>query len=140
MNLQVCREFQRNKCTRPDTECKFAHPASNVEVQNGRVIACYDSIKVTQDTYSKFTLNVPRQQSITKIKQQRVVFNTEALTQKFANPSLAFFDSDTQFILLIHVRAITPIIMNGQAGLVCPRYHSKIQLHQACIISEMCRT
>ncbi|XP_018496358.1 muscleblind-like protein 1 [Galendromus occidentalis] len=45
LQLEVCREFQRNKCTRPDTECKFAHPASNVEVQNGRVIACYDSIK-----------------------------------------------------------------------------------------------
>ncbi|XP_056642458.1 protein muscleblind isoform X7 [Diorhabda sublineata] len=46
LQLEVCREFQRNKCSRPDSECKFAHPATNVEVQNGRVIACYDSIKV----------------------------------------------------------------------------------------------
>lgn len=46
LQLEVCREYQRNKCTRPDSECKFAHPAVNVEVQNGRVIACYDSIKV----------------------------------------------------------------------------------------------
>ncbi|XP_076245727.1 protein muscleblind isoform X4 [Calliopsis andreniformis] len=45
LQLEVCREFQRNKCTRPDTECKFAHPF-NIEVQNGRVTACYDSIKV----------------------------------------------------------------------------------------------
>ncbi|XP_070502948.1 protein muscleblind isoform X1 [Chironomus tepperi] len=45
LQLEVCREFQRNKCSRPDTECKFAHPAANVEVQNGRVTACYDSIK-----------------------------------------------------------------------------------------------
>ncbi|XP_065202198.1 protein muscleblind isoform X2 [Planococcus citri] len=45
LQLEVCREFQRNKCTRPDTECKFAHPPANVEVQNGRVTACYDSIK-----------------------------------------------------------------------------------------------
>jgi len=45
LQLEVCREFQRNKCTRPDTECKFAHPPPNVEVQNGRVTACYDSIK-----------------------------------------------------------------------------------------------
>jgi len=45
LQLEVCREFQRNKCSRPDTECKFAHPPANVEVQNGRVIACYDSIK-----------------------------------------------------------------------------------------------
>lgn len=45
LQLEVCREYQRNKCTRPDTECKFAHPPANVEVQNGRVTACYDSIK-----------------------------------------------------------------------------------------------
>ncbi|XP_070526135.1 protein muscleblind isoform X14 [Cardiocondyla obscurior] len=48
LQLEVCREFQRNKCTRPDTECKFAHPPANVEVQNGRVTACYDSIKVSR--------------------------------------------------------------------------------------------
>lgn len=47
LQLEVCREFQRNKCTRSDSECKFAHPGPNVEIQNGRVIACYDSIKVS---------------------------------------------------------------------------------------------
>lgn len=47
LQLEVCREFQRNKCTRPDTECKFAHPPANVEVLNGKVTACYDSIKVS---------------------------------------------------------------------------------------------
>lgn len=45
LQLEVCREFQRNKCSRSDTECKFAHPATNVDVQNGKVTACYDSIK-----------------------------------------------------------------------------------------------
>lgn len=49
LQLEVCREFQRNKCSRSDTDCKFAHPPSHVEVQNGRVIACYDSIKVYFD-------------------------------------------------------------------------------------------
>lgn len=48
LQLEVCREYQRNKCSRQDAECKFAHPPPNVEVQNGRVIACYDSIKVSQ--------------------------------------------------------------------------------------------
>lgn len=47
LTLEVCREFQRNKCTRSDTECKFAHPPPHVEVQNGRVTACFDSIKVS---------------------------------------------------------------------------------------------
>jgi muscleblind len=54
LQLEVCREFQRNKCSRPDTECKFAHPPANVEVQNGRVTACYDSIKVSQNIFNSF--------------------------------------------------------------------------------------
>lgn len=55
LQLEVCREFQRNKCSRPDTECKFAHPPANVEVQNGRVTACYDSIKVIVLYYFRYT-------------------------------------------------------------------------------------
>ena len=46
LTLEVCREFQRNKCNRTETECKFAHPPAHVEVTNGKVIACYDSLKV----------------------------------------------------------------------------------------------
>ncbi|KRZ04625.1 Muscleblind-like protein, partial [Trichinella zimbabwensis] len=45
LQLEVCREFQRGQCARSEGECKFAHPPSHVEVQNGRVTACYDSIK-----------------------------------------------------------------------------------------------
>ncbi|CAG5126186.1 unnamed protein product, partial [Candidula unifasciata] len=45
LTLEVCREFQRSKCSRSDNECKFAHPPPHVEVQNGRVVACFDSIK-----------------------------------------------------------------------------------------------
>ena len=48
LQLEVCREYQRNKCSRSDTECKFAHPLAHVEVQNGKVTACFDSIKVSQ--------------------------------------------------------------------------------------------
>ena len=59
LQLEVCREFQRNKCSRSDNECKFAHPTSNVEVQNGRVTACYDSIKV-RITFFLYTLGLKR--------------------------------------------------------------------------------
>ncbi|XP_077987304.1 muscleblind-like protein 1 isoform X4 [Glandiceps talaboti] len=45
LTLEVCREFQRGTCTRPDTECKFAHPSKSVTVENGRVTACFDSLK-----------------------------------------------------------------------------------------------
>lgn len=47
LQLEVCREFQRGQCSRNDQECKFAHPPPHVEVQNGKVTACYDSIKAS---------------------------------------------------------------------------------------------
>ena len=53
LQLEVCRENQRQKCTRSDADCKFAHPPTNVEVQNGRVTACYDSIKVGEKRISR---------------------------------------------------------------------------------------
>ncbi|XP_078732305.1 LOW QUALITY PROTEIN: muscleblind-like protein 2a [Lampetra fluviatilis] len=45
LTLEVCREFQRGTCSRVDTECKFAHPPKSCQVENGRVIACFDSLK-----------------------------------------------------------------------------------------------
>ncbi|XP_060783812.1 muscleblind-like protein 3 isoform X7 [Neoarius graeffei] len=45
LTLEVCREFQRGSCSRSDTECKFAHPSRTCHVENGRVIACFDSLK-----------------------------------------------------------------------------------------------
>ncbi|UJR15418.1 hypothetical protein I4U23_002364 [Adineta vaga] len=45
LTLEVCREYQRGKCTRSEQECKFAHPPTHVEVNSGKVIACFDSLK-----------------------------------------------------------------------------------------------
>lgn len=50
LTLEVCREFQRGTCSRSDGECKFAHPSRSCHVENGRVIACFDSLKVTSQT------------------------------------------------------------------------------------------
>lgn len=47
LQVEVCREFQRGKCTRSDAECRFAHPDETVQVENGgKVTACFDSMKV----------------------------------------------------------------------------------------------
>lgn len=46
LTLEVCRQFQRGTCSRDDEECKFAHPPKSCQVENGRVIACFDSLKV----------------------------------------------------------------------------------------------
>ncbi|KAE8584733.1 hypothetical protein XENTR_v10021088 [Xenopus tropicalis] len=53
LTLEVCREFQRGTCSRSDAECKFAHPSRSCHVENGRVIACFDSLKIP--SYSSFT-------------------------------------------------------------------------------------
>ncbi|XP_057715075.1 muscleblind-like protein 2a isoform X7 [Corythoichthys intestinalis] len=45
LTLEVCRQFQRGTCSRTDEECKFAHPSKSCQVENGRVIACFDSLK-----------------------------------------------------------------------------------------------
>ncbi|KAM9795704.1 muscleblind-like protein 3 isoform 2-T2 [Neosynchiropus ocellatus] len=45
LTLEVCREFQRGTCSRSDADCKFAHPSRSCHVENGRVIACFDSLK-----------------------------------------------------------------------------------------------
>uniref|UniRef100_A0A8C6RK31 Muscleblind like splicing factor 3 n=1 Tax=Nannospalax galili TaxID=1026970 RepID=A0A8C6RK31_NANGA len=45
LTLEVCREFQRGTCSRTDAECRFAHPPRVCHVENGRVVACFDSLK-----------------------------------------------------------------------------------------------
>lgn len=55
LTLEVCRQFQRGTCSRSDQECKFAHPPKSCQVENGRVIACFDS----QGSMHKRELQVP---------------------------------------------------------------------------------
>lgn len=56
LTLEVCRQFQRGTCSRSDEECKFAHPPKSCQVENGRVIACFDSLKVRCNTPVRFIL------------------------------------------------------------------------------------
>ena len=51
LTLEVRRQFQRGTCSRSDEECKFAHPPKSCQVENGRVIACFDSLKVRDLTH-----------------------------------------------------------------------------------------
>lgn len=45
LTVEVCREYQRGTCPRADVDCKFAHPPRDCQVENGRVVACFDSLK-----------------------------------------------------------------------------------------------
>ncbi|KAF7655739.1 hypothetical protein LDENG_00051800 [Lucifuga dentata] len=45
LTVEVCRQFQRGNCSRSDEECRFAHPPKSCQVENGKVVTCFDSIK-----------------------------------------------------------------------------------------------
>ena len=46
LRLEVCRDYTRdNKCDRGLEQCRFAHPGKNCVTTNGKVTACYDSMK-----------------------------------------------------------------------------------------------
>jgi len=51
LTLEVCREYARNKCGRAEEECKFAHPPPHIDIQNGRVTCCFDSLQVIYDFF-----------------------------------------------------------------------------------------
>ncbi|XP_076382814.1 protein muscleblind-like isoform X3 [Megalopta genalis] len=87
LQLEVCREFQRNKCTRPDTECKFAHPPANVEVQNGRVTACYDSIKVCIRQVHVITSS---KRELSVLSMPAIFSKRKCETNRYIRPSTVF--------------------------------------------------
>lgn len=44
LQVEICQEFLMQTCVQND-DCKYAHPLKHVEVENGKVVACYDSFK-----------------------------------------------------------------------------------------------
>lgn len=46
LELDICRDFQKDgNCSRSD-QCRFAHPEPNVVTRDGKVTCCYDFLKV----------------------------------------------------------------------------------------------
>ena len=47
LELDVCREFLRDSCSRTAEECKYAHPTGSVVIKDGnKVTCCFDYLKV----------------------------------------------------------------------------------------------
>jgi len=44
--LEVCRESTKNRCKRPESQCRYAHPPPNIHVTDGKVQCCADFLKV----------------------------------------------------------------------------------------------
>jgi len=64
LTLEVCREFARQRCSRSDSDCRYAHPPPHVDVQNGRVVCCFDSIKVSSLCICSWLTQTPGRSSI----------------------------------------------------------------------------
>ena len=61
LQVQVCREFLSSaagRCNRSDNECNFAHPPENCLVENGKVTACFDAMKVSGGQLLKTNLYI----------------------------------------------------------------------------------
>ncbi|XP_020631509.1 muscleblind-like protein 3 isoform X2 [Orbicella faveolata] len=102
--VEVCREFQRGKCSRTEDECRFAHPPAHVLIQNGKVTACFDSLKGRCHREKCKYLHPPKhikaqmenngrllQQQQQQQQQQQIAFQQQAFAplaqQMLANPS-----------------------------------------------------
>ncbi|KAK6632291.1 hypothetical protein RUM44_007332 [Polyplax serrata] len=72
--LEVCREFVRGACKRPEGECRFAHPPAAVTAnEDGTVTVCMDAVKgrCTRDPCRYFHPPLHLQAHI-KVAQSRV--------------------------------------------------------------------
>ena len=54
LELEICRDFQRNCCPRSSEECRFAHPQPPVVVKEGKVTCCYDFLKVSGHVFAGY--------------------------------------------------------------------------------------
>ncbi|XP_068685375.1 muscleblind-like protein 3 isoform X1 [Montipora foliosa] len=98
--VEVCREFQRGTCSRTEDECRFAHPPPHVLIQNGKVTACFDSLKSRCHRDKCKYLHPPKHikaqmenngRFLQQQQQQQLAFQQQAFAplaqQMLANPS-----------------------------------------------------
>jgi len=46
LTSKICPEYLRGECLRDKFSCPYAHPPKSLETQNGRVVCCFDYLKV----------------------------------------------------------------------------------------------
>uniref|UniRef100_A0A452R787 Muscleblind like splicing regulator 3 n=1 Tax=Ursus americanus TaxID=9643 RepID=A0A452R787_URSAM len=106
LTLEVCREFQRGTCSRADVDCKFAHPPRVCHVENGRVVACFDSLKGRCARENCKYLHPPPH-----LKTQLEINGRNNLIQQ--KSAAAMFAQQMQFMLQnAHMSSLTSFPMN----------------------------
>lgn len=84
--IEVCREFQRGKCSREADECRYAHPPAHVLVENGHVTACFDSLKDQCTRESCKYLHPPKLVKEELQASSRAFSQTQTALQQLCNP------------------------------------------------------
>nr|CAD2201969.1 unnamed protein product [Meloidogyne enterolobii] len=152
LQLEICREYQRGQCVRSEQDCKYAHPPSNVEIQNGRVTACFDSIKgrCSRENPKCKYLHPPqhlKDQLLANGKQNLVMKNL--LSQQYSNqmpamPALAQITQQQYSNPLALQSALSlpyfiPSLYPGQANLLSPVPDPFSAAFQGTVSNRFCR-
>ncbi|KAL5255217.1 hypothetical protein ACHWQZ_G014600 [Mnemiopsis leidyi] len=86
VHVEVCREFQRGKCSREADECRYAHPPAHVSIENGHVTACFDSLKDQCTRDSCKYLHPPKLVKEELQASSRAFSQTQTALQQLCNP------------------------------------------------------
>lgn len=95
LQLDICREYQRNKCPRSEESCTYAHPPLHIETIDGKVVTCYDSLEgrcsrdvckfyhpppaVTEKLKQKGRNDMTAQSSLTQSQLSKMTWNSKAI-------------------------------------------------------------
>lgn len=45
LTVEICKDFSKGRCKRLPSDCKYAHPASSVAIEENKVTVCFDSLR-----------------------------------------------------------------------------------------------
>ncbi|KAK7882499.1 hypothetical protein WMY93_028673 [Mugilogobius chulae] len=128
LTLEVCRQFQRGNCSRSDEECKFAHPPKSCQVENGRVIACFDSLKGRCSRENCKYLHPP-----SHLKTQLEINGRNNLIQQKTAAAMLTH----QMQLMIPSSGLQPLGLTSNAGLGYGTYMSPLAHSMNLLPTEM---
>ncbi|XP_066212571.1 muscleblind-like protein 3 isoform X1 [Saccopteryx leptura] len=129
LTLEVCREFQRGTCSRADADCMFAHPSRVCHVENGHVVACFDSLKgrcgrdnckyLHPPPHLKTQLEINGRNNLTQQKTAAAMFSQQMqfMLQNAQMPSLTSFPM-TPSLAANPTMAFNPYLHHPGMGLV----------------------
>ncbi|XP_026150607.1 muscleblind-like protein 2a isoform X2 [Mastacembelus armatus] len=128
LTLEVCRQFQRGNCSRTDEECKFAHPPKSCQIENGRVIACFDSLKGRCSRENCKYLHPPAHLKA----QLEINGRNNLIQQKTAAAVLA-----QQMQLMIPGHSLQPVGLGANTGLAYGSYMTPLSHGMSLLPSDI---